>query len=63
MGYSWPRKYRSLAKNFFQNATAAIIVYDITLKSSFEEIKKFWYNLVINSCPQGINKFLSFFNH
>jgi len=56
-------KYRSLAKNFFQNATAAIIVYDITLESSFEEIKNFWYKLVINSSPQGITKFLSFFNH
>ena len=56
-------KYRSIAKTFFQKATAAIIVYDITLKSSFEEIKKFWYNLVINSCPHGINKSLYFFNH
>ena len=52
-------KYRSLSKNFFQNASVALIVYDITNESTFEEIKKFWYNNVIESCPKRINK--SFF--
>ena len=51
-------KFRSLSKNFFQNATAAILVYDITKESSFEEIKKFWCNHVIECCPQELNKSL-----
>ena len=55
-------KFRALSKNFFQKARAAIIVYDITKESSFEEIKKFWYNHVIESCPQELNKSLLFFN-
>ena len=53
-------KFRSLSKNFFQNATAAILVYDITKESSFEEIRKFWYNHVIESCPRELNKSLFF---
>ena len=56
-------KFRSVTKNYFQKATAALIVYDITNKHSFEEIKKFWYNHVIVCCPYGINKFLFFFNY
>ena len=53
-------KYRSLAKTFFKNASATIIVYDVTLESTFEEIKKFWYKNVIDNSPQGINKSLFF---
>ena len=56
-------KYRSLTKNFFVKATAALIVYDIMKKNSFEEIKKFWYNQVIEYSPEEINKFLFFFNY
>ncbi|MCQ2816909.1 MAG: GTP-binding protein [archaeon] len=35
-------KFRSLAKVFYKNASACIVVYDITRKTSFEEIKKYW---------------------
>ena len=37
-------KYRSLAKIYYQNCQVAILVYDITRKESFDEIKFFWYN-------------------
>ena len=37
-------KYRSLAKVFFKNADAIILIYDITKRRSFEEIKKYWIN-------------------
>ena len=56
-------QYRSLTKNYFQNASAAILVYDITNKSSFEEINKYWYNRVIECCPQGTIKYLFYFNY
>ena len=53
-------KYRGMTKNFFVNASAAVLVYDITKKGSFEEIKNFWYNHVVDCCPEGINKFILF---
>jgi len=35
-------KYRALAKVFYKNAAVCILVYDITRKRSFEELKKYW---------------------
>lgn len=35
-------KYRSLTKFFYKDAAIAILVYDITRRGSFEEIKKYW---------------------
>ena len=35
-------KYRALAEIFYKNAKIIILVYDITNKKSFEEIKKYW---------------------
>ena len=36
-------KYRSLTKFFYKDAAIAILVYDITRRDSFEEVKKYWY--------------------
>ena len=47
-------KYRSLSKMFFKEATVTLIVYDITNKSSFEEIKKYWMSLVRDNGPKEI---------
>ena len=47
-------KYRSLAKMFFKDAAVALIVYDITSKKSFEEIKNYWMNLVKENGPKQI---------
>ena len=46
--------YRSLAKLFYTDTKAAILVYDITNKSSFEEIKKYWYNEVKEKSPDAV---------
>ena len=35
-------RYRALAKVFYKNASSCILVYDITNKISFEEIKTYW---------------------
>ena len=45
-------KYRSLAKMFFKDAAVALIVYDITNKESFEELKKYWLNIIKENGPQ-----------
>ena len=36
-------KYKSLTKFFYKDAAVAILVYDITQKESFENMKKYWY--------------------
>ena len=39
-------KYRSLAKIFFRDSMAVILVYDPTDEKSFKELKEFWYSQV-----------------
>ena len=48
-------KYRSLTKIFYKDAGAAILVYDITRKESFEEIQKYWINQIKDFTPKNIN--------
>ena len=37
-------KYRLLARVFYKNAAAIILIYDITERKSFKEIKNYWIN-------------------
>ena len=53
-------KYRSLAKVFYKNAAVCILVYDITRKSSFEEIKKFWVNEIKQNISPDTSKYILF---
>jgi small GTP-binding protein len=39
-------KYRALAKIFYQDSKIVILVYDITNKNSFNELKNYWYEKV-----------------
>ena len=50
-------KFRSLSKLFYKDANAAILVYDITNKKSFNEIKDYWYNQIKESSQENINKY------
>ena len=36
-------KYKSLTKFFYKDAAMVILVYDITRKVSFDNLKNFWY--------------------
>ena len=49
-------KYRSLTKIFYKDAGAAILVYDITRKESYEEIQKYWINQIKEFAPKNIGK-------
>ena len=49
-------KFRSLAKIFYKSSNAAILVYDITNRKSFEEIKNYWYKQLKENC-HSIDKF------
>ena len=39
-------KYRAVAKLFYKDTRVVILVYDITNKKSFEEMKTYWYEQV-----------------
>ena len=45
--------YRSLAKIFYKGANAAVLVYDITDKKSFMEIKNYWYQQIKENSPNA----------
>ena len=49
-------KYRSLAKVFYKNAAVCVLVYDITRKTSFEELKNYWVNEIKANAPSNISK-------
>ena len=51
-------KYRSLAKVFYKNAAVCVLVYDITRKTSFEAIKKYWIPELKSNTPSNISKFI-----
>ena len=47
-------KYRALTKIFYKDAGVAILVYDITRKESFEELKNYWAEQIKDSSPKEI---------
>ena len=51
-------KYRSLTKIFYKDAGAAILVYDITRKESFDELQKYWLNQIKDYAPKDISKLI-----
>jgi len=57
-------KYRSLAKVFYKNASICILVYEITRKASFDELKKYWIGEVISNASKNISKnfFIIYYN-
>ena len=46
-------RYRGIVRNYYQGANAAILVYDISRKNSFEELKNYWINEVIENGPKN----------
>jgi len=49
-------KFHSLAKIFYKDAKVICLVYDITLKESFEKMKSYWYEqeVLLNADEQPI---------
>ena len=39
-------RYRSLSKLYYKKSDVIIMVYDITIKESFDNLKKFWIELI-----------------
>ena len=53
-------RYRSLAKVFYKNASICILVYDITRKTSFDELKKYWINEIKQNASPNVSKIYFF---
>ena len=49
-------KFRSLVRNYYNGSKAAILVYDITDRDSFNEVVNYWYNEVKTNM-QNISKY------
>ena len=47
-------KYRSLTTMFYKDANAAVMVYDVARKESFEELKNYWSGQIRDSSPENI---------
>ena len=47
-------RYRALTKMFYKDANAAVLVYDITRRDSFEELQTYWAEQIKESSPPDI---------
>ncbi len=56
-------KYRSVNSIFYKDSAIAILVFDLTDKKTFEELKKFWVNEINENGPRNISNFNFIFNY
>ena len=47
-------RYRRVTKLFYKDANAALLVYDISNKYTFEELQNYWIDQVRDSAPKDI---------
>jgi len=47
-------RFRSINSIFYQDASVCILTYDITQKKSFEDLKSYWHNAVLEQSSQNI---------
>ena len=50
--------YRALAKLFYQNTNVCVLVYDITRKSSFNELQNYWYKEIKENAQTNVSKYI-----
>ena len=51
-------KYKALTKLFYTNSDAVVLVYDITNKESYNDLKEYWYNQVKECVEDNISKII-----
>ena len=39
-------RFKAISKSFYKNASVCILIYDITRKQTFEDLKKYWIQQV-----------------
>lgn len=47
-------KYQSITKTFYKGANAVLLVFDLTSKKSFEEMKNIWLEEAYKSCDPDV---------
>ena len=47
-------RYRSLTRMFYADANAAVLVYDITRKDTFDELKNYWADQIKERSDEGV---------
>ena len=47
-------RFRSINSIFYQDASICLLTYDITNKKSFQELKDYWYNSVVEQSSPNI---------
>jgi len=52
-------KYRALTQMFYKDANAAVLVYDISRKDSFDELKNYWFEKIKENSSSDIILFLA----
>ncbi len=48
--------YRDLTEFFYKDADAIVLVYDITNKRKFEDLKNYWFSKLKESVPKEASK-------
>ena len=56
-------KYRTLTRVFYKNTSVVILVYDITIRKSFEELKNYWINEIKENASPNVSKIISFLKY
>ena len=51
-------RFRSLARVFYKDAAVCVLVYDITMRETFEELENFWVDEIKNSVSSNISESL-----
>ena len=49
-------KFRTLARLIFKDANVILLIYDITVKESFDEIQNYWYSEIREYGPKNASK-------
>ena len=47
-------KYQTITKTFYKGAHAVIVVFDLTNKKSFDDLKEQWFPEIENNCDEDV---------
>ena len=53
-------RFRTLVRNYFKGSHAAILIYDISKRTTFDELKQYWYKEIKENCP-NISMYLIYY--
>lgn len=51
-------KYQTITKTFYKNSQAVVIVYDVSCKNTFTDLKEIWLKEIRKNCDEDVIIFL-----